>query len=80
LPINPSKAGFSEDDVIKDVGIETELIDKLACHGKRYSMNLKNMVKMQPHQSKKRTEERLSMLKVIAKTSDKTVWKPTKRG
>jgi HK97 family phage prohead protease len=70
-------AGF-EDEVIKDVGVQTELIDKLVVMEKDIA-DLKNMVKMQPHQSKKRSEERLSMLKIIAKTSDKILEADKKR-
>lgn len=62
-------AGF-EDEVIKEVGIPTEVVDKLVVMEKDIE-ELKSLVKVQPHQSKKRAEERLSMLKVIAKTSDK---------
>lgn len=59
-----------EDAVIKEIGVQTELIDKMVGMEDRIN-NLETMVKVQPHQSKKRTEERLAMLKVIAKTSDK---------
>lgn len=58
------------DETIKEVGIPVEVVDKLTAMEKDIE-ELKSMVKVQPHQSKKRSEERLSMLKVIAKSSDR---------
>lgn len=70
-------AGF-KDKTIKELGIETELIDKISQLDHRIK-ELESLVKVQPHQSKKRAEERLSMLKVIAKTSDKLLEADKKR-
>lgn len=70
-------AGF-EEKTMKDIGIATELIDKISVMEKDIE-ELKTLVKVQPHQSKKQSEERLSMLKVIAKTSDKLLEADKKR-
>lgn len=66
------EAGF-EEDVIKDVGIETELIDKIVDMEKDIE-ELKSVVKAQESvnpSSQTKTRERLSMNKVIARAADK---------
>jgi len=69
--------GF-KDKTIKELGIETELIDKITSLEQDVE-ELKSLVKVQSHQSKKRTEERLSMQKVIAKAADKLLEADKKR-
>lgn len=62
--------GF-EDDVIKEIGIPTELIDKLTVMEKDID-ELKELVKAAPvNPHKKQIEHRLSKLKVIARATDK---------
>lgn len=63
------KEGF-ENDVMKQVGIETELIDKMVAMEKDIN-ELQTLVKAAPVNPKKPTEQRISMLKVIARASDK---------
>lgn len=64
------KEGF-EDKVIKEVGIETTLIDKMVAMEKDID-ELKSKAKEAPSApAKKPIEQRISMLKVIARATDK---------
>lgn len=63
------KAGI-DDEVINELGIPTAVLDDLATLREDVD-NLKSVVKVQPSiNPQRKTEERLSMLKVIAKASD----------
>jgi HK97 family phage prohead protease len=62
--------GFDE-DVMQELGIQTELIDKVVEMEDRI-VKLETMVKAAPvNPQKRQTEKRISMLKVIARASDK---------
>lgn len=64
------KAGF-EDEIMEDVGIQTELIDKLIKMDNRIE-ELESKVKAVPVNPEKRnTEKEISLLKVIARSTDK---------
>ncbi len=64
------KSGF-ENEVIEEVGVNTELIDKIAEQSK-YIEELESKVKaVSVNPAKKKTEKELSLLKVIARASDK---------
>lgn len=72
------KEGFDE-EVIKDIGIPVEVVDKLAAMEKDIE-ELKTLVKVdQPINPKKRVEERLSMLKVVSKAADRLLEADKKR-
>lgn len=68
--------GF-EDQVIQEVGVEIDTA-RFEMLEKEIS-ELKELVKVQQHQSKKQSEGRLSMFKVIAKASDKVLEAENKR-
>ena len=62
--------GF-EDETMQDLGIQTELIDKLSAMEKDIE-DLKSKVKaVSVNPEMKQTEKRISMLKIIARASDK---------
>lgn len=73
------KAGGFQDEVIEEVGIQVGVIDKVVELAETVD-RLETMVKaLRVNPSKKQTEQRLSMLKVVAKASDRLLESDKKR-
>ncbi len=77
-PVMKSKMTAMKTSMDTANGHLTDMMDMMGMSKKIESLNvqvdeLKDLVKVQQHQSKKHTEERLSMLKVIAKATDKVL-------